>query len=240
MTCLTGGLTPCGAATGIPGRPATSSSPTCRARAALTKAFPGTPWSGARPTAAAQPGTARATTRPTRRPPAPLGSQAGSHRHPAQGDPEPTEAFDITAITSHPATAADTSRLGRISFASRFRARYGISLTCRIECVASAHVYALTDMLMRGPADPAALWRIPGRRCYSSLDEPDRPDLNGSSPGGGSLLGIMSYRPQRPPEYQLIQARSGSRSPYWSDRPPGQAGWYRGPPYSVIPLAAAV
>jgi hypothetical protein len=111
MTCLTGGLTPCGAATGIPGRPATSSSPTCRARAALTKASPGTPWSTARPTAAAQPGTAHATTRPTRRPPTPLGSQAGSHRHPAQGGPEPTEAFDITAITSHPATAADTSPL---------------------------------------------------------------------------------------------------------------------------------
>jgi len=110
MTCLTGGLTPCGAATGIPGRPATSSSPTCRARAAPTKASPGTPWSAARPTAAAQPGTARATIRPTRRPPAPLGSQAGSHRHPTQGDPEPTEAFDITAITSHPATA-DTSQL---------------------------------------------------------------------------------------------------------------------------------
>ena len=111
MTCLTGGLTPCGAATGIPGRPATSSSPTCRARAALTKASPGTPWSTARPTAAAQPGTAHATTHPTRRPPTPPGSQAGSHRHPTQGDPAPTEAFGITAITSHPATAADTSRL---------------------------------------------------------------------------------------------------------------------------------
>ena len=111
MTCLTGGLTPCGAATGIPGRSATSSSPTCRARAVLTKASPGTPWSTARPMAAAQPGTAHATTRPTRRPPTPLGSQAGSHRHPTQGDSEPTEAFDITAITSHPATAADTSRL---------------------------------------------------------------------------------------------------------------------------------
>ena len=111
MTWLTGGLTPCGAATGIPGRPATSSSPTCRARAVLTKASPGTPWSTARPMAAAQPGTGHATTRPTRRPPTPPGSQAGSHRHPTQGDPEPTEAFDITAITSHPATAADTSRL---------------------------------------------------------------------------------------------------------------------------------
>ncbi|MFZ0167690.1 MAG: hypothetical protein WAL12_29240, partial [Trebonia sp.] len=94
MTCLTGGRTPCSAATGIPGRPATSSSPTCRARAVLTKAFPGTPWSGARPTAAAQPGTARDTTRPTRGPPPPLGSQAGSHHHPTQGDREPTEAFD--------------------------------------------------------------------------------------------------------------------------------------------------
>ena len=31
MTCLAGGRTPCGAATGIPGRPATSSSPICRA-----------------------------------------------------------------------------------------------------------------------------------------------------------------------------------------------------------------
>ena len=111
MTCLTGGRTPCGAATGIPGRPATSSSPTCRARAVLTKASPGTPWSTTRQTAAAQPGTARDTTRPTRRPPPPPGSQAGSHRHPTQGDPEPTEAVDITAITSHPATAADTSRL---------------------------------------------------------------------------------------------------------------------------------
>ena len=98
MTCLTGGRTPRGAATGIPGRPATSSSPTCRARAALTKASPGTPWSGARPTAAAQPGTARDTTRPTRRPPAPLGSQAGSHSHPTQGDPEATEAFDTSAV----------------------------------------------------------------------------------------------------------------------------------------------
>jgi hypothetical protein len=111
MTCLTGGRTPCGAATGIPGRPATSSSPTCRARAVLTKASPGTPWSGARPMAASQPGTAHATTRPTRRPPTPLGSQVGSRHHPAQGGPEPTEAFDITAITSHPATAADTSQL---------------------------------------------------------------------------------------------------------------------------------
>jgi hypothetical protein len=107
MTCLTGGPTPCSAATGIPGRPATSSSPTCRARAALTKASPDTPWSTARPIAAAQPGTAHATTRPTRRPPTP----PGSHRHPTQRDPEPTEAFDITAITSHPATAADTSQL---------------------------------------------------------------------------------------------------------------------------------
>jgi hypothetical protein len=110
MTCLTGGLTPCGAATGIPGRPATSSSPTCRARAALTKAFPRTPWSGARPTAAAQPGTAHGTTRPTRRPPAPPGSQAGSHRHPTQGNPEPTEAFDTPAVTRHSATVADASR----------------------------------------------------------------------------------------------------------------------------------
>jgi hypothetical protein len=111
MTGLTGGLTPRGAATGIPGRPATSSSPTCRARAALTKASPGTPWSTARPTAAAQPGTAPATTRPTRRPPTPSASQAGSHRHPTQGNPETTEASDITAITSHPATAAETSQL---------------------------------------------------------------------------------------------------------------------------------
>ena len=92
MTCLTGGLTPCSAATGIPGRPATSSSPTCRAYAALTKAFPGTPWSGARPTAAAQPGTARDTTRPT------------------QGDREPTEAFDTSAVTRHSATVADACR----------------------------------------------------------------------------------------------------------------------------------
>jgi hypothetical protein len=111
MSCLTGGRTPCSAATGIPGRPDTSSSPTCRARAVLTKASRGTPWSTARPMAAAQPGTAPATTRPTRRPPTPPGSQAGSHRHPTQGDPETTEAFDITAITSHPATAADTSQL---------------------------------------------------------------------------------------------------------------------------------
>jgi len=28
---------------------------------------------------------------------------------------------------------------------------------CRNERVASAHVYTLTDMLMRGPADPASL-----------------------------------------------------------------------------------
>ena len=28
-----------------------------------------------------------------------------------QGDPEPTEAFDIMAITSHPATVADTKPL---------------------------------------------------------------------------------------------------------------------------------
>ena len=111
MTCRTGGLTPCGAATGIPGRPATSSSPTCRARAVLTKASRGTPWSTARSMAAAQPGTARATTGPTRRPPTPLGSQVGSHRHPTQGDPEPTEAFDITAVTRHSATVADTSQL---------------------------------------------------------------------------------------------------------------------------------
>jgi hypothetical protein len=146
MTCLTGGLTPCSAATGIPGRPATSSSPTCRARAALTKASPGTPWSTARPTAAAQPGTAHATTRPTRGPPTPPGSQAGSHRHPTQGDPEPTEAFDITTITSHPATAADTSQLAgsrshlgsalvstppRTPRSPSNDARYGISLTCR-------------------------------------------------------------------------------------------------------------
>jgi hypothetical protein len=110
MTCLTGGLTPCSAATGIPGPPATSSSPTCRARAAPTKAFPGTPWSGARQTAAAQPGTARDTTRPTRHPPAPPGSQAGSHHHPTQGDPEPTEAFDTPAVTRHSATVADGSR----------------------------------------------------------------------------------------------------------------------------------
>jgi hypothetical protein len=114
MTCLTGGLTPCSAATGIPGRPDTSSSPTCRARAAPTKAFPGTPWSSARQTAAAQPGTARDTTRPTRRPPAPLGSQAGSqagsHHHPTQGDPEPNEAFDTSAVTGHSATVADGSR----------------------------------------------------------------------------------------------------------------------------------
>ena len=60
MTCLTGGRTPCSAATGIPGRRATSLSPMCGAHAAPTKASPGTPWSGARPTAAAQPGTARA------------------------------------------------------------------------------------------------------------------------------------------------------------------------------------
>lgn len=110
MNCPTGGLTPCSAATGIPGRPATSSSPTCRARAALTKASPGTPWSGARQAAAAQPGTARDTTRPTRRPPAPLGSQAGSHHHQTQGDPESTEAFDTSAATRHSATVADGSR----------------------------------------------------------------------------------------------------------------------------------
>jgi hypothetical protein len=67
-----GGLTPCSAAMGIPGRPATSSSPTCRAPAAPTKASPGTPWSGARQTAAAQPGIARGTTRPPQSPPATL------------------------------------------------------------------------------------------------------------------------------------------------------------------------
>ena len=105
-----GGLTPCSAATGIPGRPDTSSSPTCRARAALTKAFPGTPWSSARQTAAARPGTARDTTRPTRLPPAPPESQVGSHHHPTQGDPEPTEAFDTPAVTRHPPTVADGSR----------------------------------------------------------------------------------------------------------------------------------
>ena len=49
-----------------------------------------------------------------------------------------------------------------------------ISDSAELRSVACTHVYALTDMLMRGPADPAALWRIPGRRCYSSLDEPDR------------------------------------------------------------------
>src|SRR4029077_17781533 len=39
------------------------------------------------------------------------GASRGATVPPAQGDPEPTEAADITAITSHPATAADTSRL---------------------------------------------------------------------------------------------------------------------------------
>ena len=72
MTCLTGGRTPCSAAAGIPGRRATSLSPICGARAAPMKASPGTRWSGARQTAAAQPGTARGTTRPAQRPPATL------------------------------------------------------------------------------------------------------------------------------------------------------------------------
>jgi hypothetical protein len=70
MTCLTGGPTPSSVATGIPGRPATSSSPTCVACAAPTKASSGTPWSTALQTAAAQPGTARSTTRPAQCPPA--------------------------------------------------------------------------------------------------------------------------------------------------------------------------
>jgi hypothetical protein len=48
---------------------------------------------------------------PDATPPDAAGNQAGSHRHPTQGDPEPAEAFDITAVTSHPATAADTSGL---------------------------------------------------------------------------------------------------------------------------------
>jgi hypothetical protein len=39
------------------------------------------------------------------------GEPGGEPPSPTQGDPEPTEAFDITAITSHPATGADTSRL---------------------------------------------------------------------------------------------------------------------------------
>src|SRR5271169_7026849 len=34
-------------------------------------------------------------------PPAPLGSQVGSHHHPTQGDREPTEAFDTSAVTRH-------------------------------------------------------------------------------------------------------------------------------------------
>jgi len=109
MTCLTGGLTPCSAATGIPGRPATSSSPTCRARAALTKAVPGTPWSSARQTAAVQPGTARDTTRPTRRPPAPLGSQAVGRPAHCVGRPQlkRTELFGCRfAVLSDQASAS--------------------------------------------------------------------------------------------------------------------------------------
>ena len=191
MTCLTGGPTPCGAATGIPGPPATSSSPTCHARAALTKASPGTPWSTARPMTAAQPGTAHATTHPTRRHPTPPGSHAGSHRHPAQGGPEPTEAFDITAITSHPATAADTSQLAgsrshrghhsrqllpRTPRSRSNDVRYSISLTCRNQHVCHAHIHSRAGILIQALStspvtfgnglSPSLRWKIrsPNRR----------------------------------------------------------------------------
>jgi len=131
MPCPTGGRTPCSAATGIPGRRATSLSPTCGARAAPMKASSGTPWSGARQTTAAPPGTARGTTRPAHRPAAALvfptlrtwlgdrarsgetntvGSHMGSHRQPTQCDSGSTEAFDNRYLTSHPATVADASR----------------------------------------------------------------------------------------------------------------------------------
>ena len=118
MTCLTGGRTPCSAATGIPGRRATSSSPMCGARAAPMKACPGTPRSGARQTAAAQRGTARGTTprhsalrdtgvsdpktwlgdRTRSGEHNTVGSHVGSHRQSTPCDSEPTEVFDNPAL----------------------------------------------------------------------------------------------------------------------------------------------
>jgi hypothetical protein len=98
MTAETGGTT-------VPAPQGAGESARCREALSGRKGAnrPNTPWSGARQTAAAQPGTARDTTRPTRRPPAPLGSQAGSHHHPTQGDREPTEALDTSAVTGHSA-----------------------------------------------------------------------------------------------------------------------------------------
>jgi hypothetical protein len=40
-----------------------------------------------------------------------VGSQVGSHRQPTQGDSESTEVFADWALTRHPATVADASRL---------------------------------------------------------------------------------------------------------------------------------
>jgi hypothetical protein len=138
MTCLTGGPTPSSAATGIPGRPATSSSPTCVACAAPTKASSGTPWSTALQTAAAQPGTARSTTRPAQCPPAspafptqdlrrrpdvkrstaPLGAKWGAtvSRHSAIQSPLECSITGIYQASSYSGRRQPT---GRISFASK-------------------------------------------------------------------------------------------------------------------------
>ena len=117
MTCLTGGRTPCSAATGIPGRRATSLSPMCGARAAPMKASPGTPLSGARqrlPLSLVPPAAlpARLSVLPRHR--------WGAKREPCQptqGDREPTEAFDtrqLPGIQLQSPTSADRQDLVRI------------------------------------------------------------------------------------------------------------------------------
>src|SRR4029077_7117790 len=69
---------------------------------------------------------------PDATPPGAAGDPGGEPPSPDAGDPETTEAFDITAITSHPATAADTSQLAgsRSHRGSRDADRQGWPAAC--------------------------------------------------------------------------------------------------------------
>jgi hypothetical protein len=104
-----------------------------------------------------------------------VGSQVGSHRQSTQYDSESNE-VSITGINQASSYSGRRQPTGRASFASRFRARYGISLTCRIADVASSHIYALAWMPSAAAAMSIQTCRATGARRAPNT-RPSRTEL---------------------------------------------------------------
>ena len=189
MTCLTDGPIPSSAATGIPGRPATSSSPMCGAHAAPMKASSGTPWSGARQTAAPQPGTARSTTRPAQRLPA-------------------SPAFPTQDLRRRPDVKRSTAPLG---------AKWGAAVSRHsaiqspLDCSDNRHLPGI-QLLWPTLADRQDLVRIEGVRSSNPLSSTRKQQVSDNVRAVAALHG--SHRGQGQAQVAALGAGRGS-----ADRP---------------------